>query len=1069
MHPGSRRPRKLSVSRPLRILVLLLAIVGNRHPRLALAASQTQTTRSDSAATATPDAIREMLRKGNYREAEEAARKLLSGLESASPVNRVEQANALDLLVESLWRGGKARSEETLAMARRAMAAADEAYPKDDVRRSVSRIYMGNILVDTRDFDGARAALDEALALREQALGTDSVEVAAVLMVVGKMHEARRELSEARVAWSRAVTIQEKALGPEDAQLAGGLANLARIAYLGHDLATAKILMERALAIRVKQLGPDHPDTARTKANFCNILIELGDYPRAETLAREAAASVEKILGPDHPQLATSLEQLTHVMYLNGKSEEAIPIQRRALAISEKSYGSEAPKVGFAVNNLGLLLQAMGRGAEAREHLERGLRIQDATSGPNSQESAEDHASIAALLELMGLRQEARAQAEKSLEIFTASAGPDSPPTTRPYNTLARLAWAEGDYASALDHALRESRILVAQFDATGSILTEHEAMQYEASLRRGLDTTLSILAYDAWDKSVARDPDKVWSAVSRARALVLNQLASRHRDLAAHASPENRSLVAAFQKARDALATLLIQGPGASGSDDYPKKLAAARAQREAAERSLAEKSSIYRAMMAERDRELKDILAALPPATALVSYVLFDRVSSPPPPGDGKTLATVTSTPSYLAFAYAPGRGVHWQRLGSAASLEGLVAAWRDATTVAPRAFATSGAQQEAESRRTGEALRRKVWDPLKPFLGDVKQVFIVPDGALHLVNFSALPSGSSQYLLEKGPLLHYLSAERDAASSPAENDASLHALVIGGVDFDRLSEETEASCIPQPPTAASAVASNRPEAGAFRSAPSSCEHFHQVRFSPLPGSRDEAESIAKLLEDERSSQPDAVKLITGAQADETLFKSRAPSSTLLHLATHGFFYEGDCASGLSDAHRNARLSRGRGQDPMPVVGESPLLLSGLALAGSNRRLSANPCSSADDGLLTAEEIASLDLSSVRWVVLSSCDTGLGLIQAGEGVLGLRRAFHEAGARTLIMSLWKVDDQATREWMTRLYQARLSGRSTAASMRQASLDLIQTRRSKGKSTHPFYWGAFVAAGDWR
>jgi CHAT domain-containing protein len=142
------------------------------------------------------------------------------------------------------------------------------------------------------------------------------------------------------------------------------------------------------------------------------------------------------------------------------------------------------------------------------------------------------------------------------------------------------------------------------------------------------------------------------------------------------------------------------------------------------------------------------------------------------------------------------------------------------------------------------------------------------------------------------------------------------------------------------------------------------------------------------------------------------------------------------------------------------------NPLTLSGLAFANANRRMPGTD----DDGILTAEEIASLDLSGTEWAVLSACDTGLGQIRSGEGVLGLRRAFQIAGARTVIMSLWSVDDQATRRWMQALYDARLSRNlDTAASVRAASISILAQRRAARLSTHPFYWAAFVAAGDWR
>ena len=116
------------------------------------------------------------------------------------------------------------------------------------------------------------------------------------------------------------------------------------------------------------------------------------------------------------------------------------------------------------------------------------------------------------------------------------------------------------------------------------------------------------------------------------------------------------------------------------------------------------------------------------------------------------------------------------------------------------------------------------------------------------------------------------------------------------------------------------------------------------------------------------------------------------------------------------------------------------------------------------------TAEEVAALDLNGVEWAVLSGCDTGVGEVRAGEGVFGLRRAFQAAGARTVIMTLWPVDDQSTTELMRQLYQARfVEGLTSDRAMRAASLSVLRARRAAGRSTHPFFWAAFLAAGDWR
>ena len=165
---------------------------------------------------------------------------------------------------------------------------------------------------------------------------------------------------------------------------------------------------------------------------------------------------------------------------------------------------------------------------------------------------------------------------------------------------------------------------------------------------------------------------------------------------------------------------------------------------------------------------------------------------------------------------------------------------------------------------------------------------------------------------------------------------------------------------------------------------------------------------------------SQP---TLLTGVQADEQEFKTLAPGHRVLHLATHGFFLDEACDSG--PATKDARSTRS-------VHRENPLRLSGLAFVGANRH--EPPAQGEDDGILTSEEISTVDLRAVDWVVLSACDTGVGDVRPGEGVFGLRRAFSIAGARSLVMSLWPVEDASARQWMAALYDARFArGMSTA------------------------------------
>jgi CHAT domain-containing protein len=240
--------------------------------------------------------------------------------------------------------------------------------------------------------------------------------------------------------------------------------------------------------------------------------------------------------------------------------------------------------------------------------------------------------------------------------------------------------------------------------------------------------------------------------------------------------------------------------------------------------------------------------------------------------------------------------------------------------------------------------------------------------------------------------------------------------------------------------------------------------------ARFTPLPETKREVEMAASIWRRRATEDPEgASTVLTGKEATEEAFKRLAPGRKVVHLATHGFFLGGSCAAPRETSRGMGGLVAEEAALPRrDERAENPLLQSGLVFAGVNDRARAG--ADEDDGVLTVEEITATDLSGVEWVVLSGCDTGLGDIVPDEGVQGLCRAFQVAGARAVIVSLWPVDDEATREWMTALYEHRFDrALSTPEAVRAASRNVLEDRRARGLSASPVYWGAFVAMGTWR
>jgi CHAT domain-containing protein len=569
-----------------------------------------------------------------------------------------------------------------------------------------------------------------------------------------------------------------------------------------------------------------------------------------------------------------------------------------------------------------------------------------------------------------------------------------------------------------------------------------------------------------------------VFDALVRSRAVVLDEMATRHRAVGLSESPEIQELHRELAEGRRGLANLLVRGPDEDEPARYRASVGEAREVVERAERALAERSASFAAELARSRLGLDEVLAGLPEDGALVSFVLYGE--EPIARDEGSSTMRFASladyeatTPSYLAFVVAPGSTVpEVVPLGRAADIDDLVTRWRRRVVEGATLASVSPAEAERGYRETGRVLREKIWDPLKTHLRDARRVFIVPDGSLNLVSFAALPTGNGAYLIEENRILHYVSAERDLAGGRIEQPLDGGLLAVGGPAFDETSlfaalaspEERESA---EEVRLSQSIPSTKKDVW-LRGHRPRCERFVDHTFDPLPETVVETETIGRVWRETGRADADRDVVLMGASASETACKRAAPGKQVLHLATHGFFLGGVCAGEAADRRGIGGLASAEAESPAPSGGENPLRLSGLALAGANHRKAAGQ--DEEDGILTAEEVASLDLRGVEWAVLSACDTGIGEVMAGEGVLGLRRAFQVAGVRTLIMSLWPVEDRATVAWMRSLYRARLErGMDTAAAAHHAGLVALKDRRKKGASTHPFYWAGFVAAGDWR
>jgi CHAT domain-containing protein len=350
------------------------------------------------------------------------------------------------------------------------------------------------------------------------------------------------------------------------------------------------------------------------------------------------------------------------------------------------------------------------------------------------------------------------------------------------------------------------------------------------------------------------------------------------------------------------------------------------------------------------------------------------------------------------------------------------------------------------DAEAERT---LRERLWAPLARALPKgTRELVVAPDGQLALLPLEALRLDDGRFLIETYQV-RYVGNGRDLLPRPRPDGPARPPVLLADPDYDAAGP-ADAGGAKKPSAAPPQPGSRAPAAG--------------LRFQPLPGFAREADAVTRLLQ---GSPGDKVRSLRGAAATEEALRA-VQRPRLLYLVTHGFFLEDRPPVSGSLGLRKLELVA-LGTAP-PQLRADARLRSGLALAGANKAQERS-AKGLSDGLLTALEVENLDLFGTELVVLSACETGVGQVQVGEGVLGLRRAFQLAGAQTVLASLWQVPDQETERLMTDCLGRWLKGAAPAEGLRQAQLELIrEMRRSTNanrQAAPPLYWAGFICHGQ--
>jgi CHAT domain-containing protein/tetratricopeptide (TPR) repeat protein len=979
--------------------------------------------------------------RGEAAEARTLFERSLAIREGAFGEEHVDTAESLNnLAIVERRQGHLARSRE---LHERALSIRERVLGPGDEETATSVHNIATLLFEEGRYEEAREYAERALAIRERLFGAEHAQTGRSLANLAEIVDALGDYPGALALHERVLAIREREYGPDHPATAGTLGSLGTILDRLGESDAALPLLERCLHIREVALGPEHPLTAYAMNNLATLHKSTGRYEAARPLLEGALAVLERSLGPEHPITALCLGNLSVVLIYLGNYEDAAPINARVISITERTRGGDHPQLGLAIHNQAMTYQRLGDSERARVLYQRALGIWETSLGADHPRVALCWSNLGDALETLDRLDEAYAAYDRARSIRAAVYDGDHLHVAVSDSNLARIDQLRGDLDTARERLDRSVAML------ERSIGVDHpEASPHVARLARVL---LDLGRLDeAWEWSRRA----VVSGGSHSRRLAWTLSESERLRLAssqvgglntllsvarAHPSEDvQREAYRAVLGWKGQVSRGLLQTRGAVLSSlDDESRAHVERMQELQAELSrmfhttdpgaLAEaRPGLLRDELTRLERELSqrsgaaveappfgvsELAAALPPGSAAVDFFVYETYYPCERDDDGSFLRGVQGEPRLVAWVVRAGTDALTRvDLGPAAPVEAATRAHLEHVVRRGELVATRGrALSSPGVPASDDELRALLWDPLAPHLDGAQLVFVSPDTFLGTLPFEVLQLEDGSYLLEHLAFV-YLQDISSLSRARGTRRGWDSLFCVGGIDYGR-------------------------------------------GWRPLPATGAESDEVAALhTEAVGGSQ----LLLQAREAVPERVVRELARHRVLHLATHGFFQSEDTPQ---------RWGRGIGEferqllsdDPVPDVAEHlPGLLSGLVLAGGER--------------LTAEEISFLDLSGVELVVLSACETGLGRAKGGEGMLGLRRSLRQAGARTVISSLWSVEDEATRGLMRKFY-ARLwrRGEGTLEALRGARLDLLNENRARHDGEGlPSTWGAFVLDGDW-
>jgi tetratricopeptide (TPR) repeat protein len=1060
-----------------------------------------------------------LYQRGKYAEAEALCRQAVAVFEEVLGPKHPLTATSYNNLANNLHAQGRAGRAEPLF--RKALAVDEQVLgPTHPDTASTCNGLALNLQAQGRVKE-AEPLLRQALAVCKDVLGPRHPYTALGCNNLAVNLKLQGRYQEAEPLYRQALAIQEQVLGRRHRDTAQGYNNLGVNLQAQGRLQEAESLLRQALAVWEEVLGPKHPDTATSYASLAFNLDDQGRAREAEPLYRQALAVRQELLGPKHPDTATSYHGLAANLDGQGRAREAERLHRQALAVREEVLGLKAPDTALSYNDLAYNLQAQGRTQEAEALFRKALALREEVLGRKDRATATTCNDLAANLQAQGNARAAESLLRQALAAWEEVLGPEHPDTASSYNSLASNLHAQGRTQEAEPHlrqalTVREKVLgpthphtalsytnLAANLQAQGRV-QEAEPLWHKAAA--GLEAARLRLAAFSLDKAAAvriqphlglaacrarlDRPDDAWSAAEAGLARgLLDDLAARtagptdpdaerrDRGRAARLAALDRELTPLLTRAK-------LDEAEQRRRDDLVKERLALD---DEVARAAAERSS--KAVL-----RLAEVQAALAVDAALVFWLDL------PLTGDHWGCVLRHSGPPA------------WVRLKGS----GPEGAWTEADDKLPRQVRDDLDRGEADVGRRARRLAEQRLGPLAPHLAataelpSVRRLVVVPAGRMAGVPVEALADRYTVSYVPSGTVFARLRQKHRALETPA-------LLALGDPTFGRPS----AGPPPEPPERGLYLALVLPGGNAARAGLRGGDVLLSYGGKKLTTRED-----LKLAE-----AGEAVPVLAWRDG-KTLDELRVDPGKLGVVLS-----EAPPALALRQRREVEELADSRSRDgarPLPGTRLEVAALAALLPKDKTTLLLGSQASEQQlDRLAAAGQLrgyrllhlathgtvdpASAAHSADRWeldadlVVLSACQTALGPDGGGEGLLGFSQVLLAKGARSLVLSLWKVDDTATALLMSRFYQDLLGKRDglvkplpKAAALQEAKrwlralpraeVEALASKLSRGSVradeepdrptapreasrpavpageapfAHPRYWAAFILIGD--